>query len=252
MPRPLTSLTPTTSIAHRHRIWLFYFDQDNPQEVADPLHLLNQAAQLPLTAIMLPKGLARAYYPPKNQTVPLIIQLNGKSVITSDHQYTSPIVCTIEEALQLEAKAVAYTIYLGSTTEGVMLQEFGRISRQAKKMRLHSLAIIKVVDQAGRPDRHSNMLAYAAQVALSLSADYVQLSLSSDPQKYAHVTQAAGKTHVITDLSTHQPDTPADLIKPTQIIAASGAAGIALDQSMLSNLDPKTTTRLKQLIFGFD
>lgn len=244
-----TPLIPDSSIARNQRVWLFYYDQNQPEEATDPSQIIQQARQLPLTAIMLPKGMARAYYPLNQQDIPLIVQLNGQAVVTHNHHRHSPLVCTIPEAIQLGAKAVSYTIYLGGDNESTMIQEFSRLSRQARRAKIKSIAIIQTIDQAGRVDRHSNMLAYAAQMALSLGADYTQLSLASDQEKYSHVTMSAGKAHVITDLG-QLPDST-DLIQATQSIVTSGAAGIATDQSLLDQINPQQTTRLKHLVFGY-
>ena len=55
---------------------------------------------------------------------PLIVKLNGK---TSFHKGEEPLslqLCTVDKAIQLGAKAVGYTIYVGSEHEEKMMQEF--------------------------------------------------------------------------------------------------------------------------------
>src|SRR3989344_3504794 len=97
----------------------------------DPLYILDIAKKGKYQGIVLQKGLAEKYRDEiKKSKVPLILKLNGKTKITQDEPYSS-MLCTVDEAINLGASAVGYTIYIGSDYEDEMMQEFENIQRQA-------------------------------------------------------------------------------------------------------------------------
>jgi len=114
------------------------FNLDN----VDPKKIIDIAKEGKFTALIFQKGIAEKYiYEIKKSKVPLIVKLNGKtSLIKGDP--VSRQICTVEEAVSLGARAVGYTIYIGSIHEEDMFLEFAKIQEQAHKKGLPVIAWI--------------------------------------------------------------------------------------------------------------
>jgi len=97
----------------------------------DPNYIINIAKKGKYTGIVFQKGIAEKYSKEiKKSKVPLIVKLNGKTNLFKGEPIARQL-CTVQEAIALGAKAVGYTIYLGSDYEDEMLQEFENIQREA-------------------------------------------------------------------------------------------------------------------------
>src|SRR5580658_5878795 len=107
------------------------FDNRN----VDPTFIVEMASKGGFNGLALGKGVAERYYDGK---VPLILKVNGKSSLSK----AEPIAkqnCSVEYAVSLGAKAIGYTIYLGSAHEAEMFEEFGRVQEQAHERGLAAI-----------------------------------------------------------------------------------------------------------------
>ena len=80
----------------------------------DPTFIMETAFKGGFNGIVFQKGLAEKYY---DGRVPLIVKTNGKAGLTKGEP-NSKQNCSVEYAISLGAKAVGYTIYLGSQYRG--------------------------------------------------------------------------------------------------------------------------------------
>ena len=85
--------------------------------------------------MVLQKGVAEKYYDGK---VPLIVKLNGKTSLPKGEPISTQL-CSVEYAVNLGAKGVGYTIYMGSAHENIMIKEFGRIHEEAISLEYRQL-----------------------------------------------------------------------------------------------------------------
>ncbi|MGA1976149.1 MAG: hypothetical protein ABSG92_10995, partial [Conexivisphaerales archaeon] len=102
----------------------------------DPSFIMETAVKGGFNGVILQKGLAERYY---DGNVPLIVKLNGRSSLPKGEPLSRQV-CSVEYAVSLGAKAVGYTIYLGSSFESEMFAEFGRIQEQAHERGLPAIA----------------------------------------------------------------------------------------------------------------
>ena len=93
--------------------------------------------------------------------------MNGKAGL-SKGEPNSRQNCSVEYALSLGAKGIGYTIYLGSTYEGKMFNEFGKIQEQAHEHGIPAIARIYPRGQAVANDTSKEIVSYAARVGLEL------------------------------------------------------------------------------------
>src|SRR3989339_782689 len=169
------------------------FNLDN----VDPKKIIDIAKEGKFTALIFQKGIAEKYINEiKKSKVPLIVKLNGKtSLIQGDP--VSRQICTVEEAVSLGARAVGYTIYIGSIHEEDMFLEFAKIQEQAHKKGLPVIAWIYPRGKGVKGKNKRHLLAYASRVGLEIGADIVKIHSHGNKDDLAWAVKNAGRTKVV-------------------------------------------------------
>ena len=223
---------------------------DFNEKSADPNWVLEIAESGYFTGFACHKGIAAKYYDPKTNKVPLILKLNGK---TSYHKKEEPISlqnCSVDEAIDLGATAVGYTIYMGSDYEQRMIQEFSKIEEEA-----HSKGIIVIAWMYPRgshikDDTEKDILAYAARLGMELNADAIKLKYTGDPQSFEWVVKNAGKTKIFV-VGGPRTDTTYQLLETAKAITSVGAVGFAIGRNIWQAKHPLDVAgQLAKIIYG--
>jgi class I fructose-bisphosphate aldolase len=217
------------------------FDNRN----VDPAFIVETASKGGFNGLALQKGLAERYYDGK---VPLILKVNGKSSLPKGEPVARQN-CSVEYAVSLGAKAIGYTIYLGSGYESEMFAEFGRVQEQARE---RGLAVITWVYPRGasvQSDTSKEIVAYAARTALELGADAAKVKYTGDSQSFNWAVRAAGRTKVFMSGGPKAATDDAFLAQVRGAIDA-GATGIAVGRNVWQHPEPlKMAEKLKQVVF---
>lgn len=186
------------------RILLLAYDQgiehgptDFNDKNVDPNYIIDIAAEGGYTGLVLQKGVAEKYYDKlKRLKVPLILKLNGKTSLVKGDPVSRQL-ATIEEAVDLGAVAVGYTIYIGSFHEEEMLVEASRIQSEAHKKGLPLILWIYPRGAGVKDIKKSDLMAYATRVALTIGADVVKIHPDGTMKDFAWAVKSAGKVRVI-------------------------------------------------------
>jgi class I fructose-bisphosphate aldolase len=203
---------------------------DFNEENVDPERVLAIADSGYFTGVILQKGIAEKYYFGQNYKAPLIVKLNGKTNLVKDEDPYSPQVCSVKEALSYGAKAVGYTIYIGSEFETKMTEEFGKIEQEAEEA---GIPVVAWMYPRGRnvPDENDpKLIAYAARIGLELGADIVKIRYTGDPASFKWVVQSAGKTKVVVMGGSKEPEEA--FLEKTRIVMEAGAIGLAVGRNV--------------------
>ncbi len=162
----------------------------------DPAYIMDLADSGYFTGVALQKGIAEKYYQPHKHKVPLIIKLNGKTNLLTEEPY-SPQLCQVDEAVSLGAKAVGYTVYVGSKQEKKMTTEFARIGREADQAGIPLIGWMYPRGRSVKGKEYSKeILSYAARLALEMGAEIAKIPYTGDPESFSWVLSAAGKVKV--------------------------------------------------------
>ncbi|MHB8568008.1 MAG: class I fructose-bisphosphate aldolase [Nitrososphaerales archaeon] len=212
----------------------------------DPAYIMEIASKGGFNGVVFQKGLAEKYYDGK---VPLIVKVNGRAALAKGEP-NSRQNCSVEYAVSLGAKAVGYTIYLGSSFDGEMFQEFGRIQEQAHVQGIPAIAWIYPRGQSVQNDTSKEIVAYAARVGLELGADAVKIKYTGDPQTFSWAVKSAGKALVYMS-GGPKAATDEDFLKQVRGVMMAGATGLAVGRNVWQNEDPlRIASSLKQVIFA--
>lgn len=218
----------------------------------DPEFQLRLAKEGGFSGIVLHIGLAQKYMQRYAGEVPLILKLNGKTEIPSDHAPISPCTATVEDAVRLGADAVGYTLYVGSARQEEDFAQFRKVRAEADRygMPLIVWSYPRGEFAEARGGRNSlYAVDYAARVANELGADIVKLNMpridatkdQMAPKPYdtlrvtreeaAHmVVESAGRTLVI--FAGGEMESDEDLIAKARIAMDAGATGLIFGRNV--------------------
>ena len=252
-------MSSDTSIIERNgRVMLLAYDQgfehgpvDFDEKSVDPNYIMDIARSGHYTGVIFQEGVAAKYYATAvthENLPPLIVKLNGKTSFQGEEPLSLQL-CTVEKAIELGAKAVGYTVYVGSEHEEQMLAEFSRIEDEAHAK---GLVVIAWMYPRGKKvegkQTTKETLAYAARLGLELNADYVKIAYSGDVDSFKWVVAAAGKTKVLVQ-GGKRLDWPELVAEVTGALAA-GAAGIAIGRNVWQDSNPvEISKKLSELVY---
>jgi len=98
--------------------------EPNPA-TADPARVFDIGTHDAVTAVAVQKGIAEGYYPSYEDDVTLLAKLNGTSNLWMGEPNSS-VNWTVENAAEVGADAIGFTVYGGSNHEIEMVEEFPR------------------------------------------------------------------------------------------------------------------------------
>ena len=220
--------------------------KDFNEKSVDPAYILEIAEKGKFTGIIFQKGVAEKYYDGK---VPLVIKVNGKTSLPKGEPMASQI-CSVKQARALGAKAVGYTIYLGSAHENLMLSEFGRIQQEAHELGLAAIAWIYPRGEAVTNDTAPEIVAYAARAGLEVGADAVKIKYTGDSDSFRWAVRSAGAARVF---MSGGPKAPTDEAFLRQVKGAvdAGASGLAVGRNVWQHERPlEMAAALREIIFN--
>ena len=215
------------------------FDNRN----VDPAYIVEIASKGGFNGIALQKGVAEKYYDGK---VPLIVKANGKSSLSKGEPLARKN-CSVEYAVSLGAKAVGYTIYLGSAYEAEMFREFGRIQEEAHEEGLAAIAWVYPRGAAIQNDTSKEIVSYAARTALELGADAAKIKYTGESQSFAWAVRSAGKVRVFMSGGPKAATDEAFLAQVRGAIDA-GATGIAVGRNVWQHQEPLRMAELMRKV----
>jgi len=236
-------------------------------------YILDIAKRGRFTGIVLHAGLAEKYESEiRDSKVPLILKLNGTSELCTEEEPYSPQLYSVEDALELGATAVGYTVYSGSKYEDEMQKEFSRIIREAHRKgipvigwmyprgkslfdRRSASKTLKIALEEQEEtnlaiDETPSIVAYGARIGLELGADIVKVKYTGSPESFRWVVQSAFPTKVV---MSGGPMTKTDegFLSRVKDVLAAGAIGIAVGRNVWQRKDPLIISeKIHQIIFG--
>ena len=214
----------------------------------DPKYIIDIAKKGKYTGLIFQKGIAEKYKTEiKKSRVPLILKLNGKTNLVKGDPISTEL-CTVKEALKLEASAVGYTIYIGSIHENEMFAEFEEIQREAHKNGLPVIAWIYPRGKSIKGKKSRDLMAYAARTGLELGADIVKIQYNGKPEDIKWAVKSAGKTKLVVAGGMKKGEN--ELLKQTKDIMKSKCIGLAIGRNIWQSKEPmKITAKLKKIIW---
>lgn len=223
---------------------------DFDQHSVDPAWIMDIANSGYFTGVVCQKGIAAKYYDKQKHPVPLIVKVNGKTAFHKDEEPVALQNCSVDEAIELGAVGVGYTIYVGSEHEQKMIGEFASIEREAHDKGLLVIGWMYPRGAHVKSDTDKDTLAYAARLGLELNADAIKIKYNGDPESFSWVVKSAGRAKVFV-VGGSKTETPEELYSTTAEILEAGAVGLAIGRNVWQSPEPiRVAEQLAKLIYG--
>lgn len=214
----------------------------------DPNYVIDIAKRGGFSGIVFQKGIAEKYGKEiRASGVPLIVKLNGKTNLYKGEPISEQI-CTVEEAIELGASAVGYTIYIGSEYEDVMLREFGKIERRAHEKGLPVVAWIYPRGDSVAGKNKKELMAYAARIGLEIGADIVKIQYEGDVEDLRWAVKSAGKVRIV--VAGGAKKNVKEFLKQVKEIKDSGAVGLAIGRNIWQSEKPLEIVKKIKEVFS--
>ncbi len=223
---------------------------DFDERSVDPSFIMDIANCGNFTGVVCQKGIAAKYYDKNIHKVPLIMKLNGKTSFHKDEEPISLQNCSVDEAVEMGAVGVGYTIYVGSEHEQQMIQEFSKIEREAHQKGLFVIGWMYPRGKHVVNDLDKDILAYSARLALELNADAVKIKYTGDVESFKWVVKNAGKAKVFVVGGSHT-DNVFQLLDTAKQLLLAGAVGFAIGRNIWQAKNPiESSGQIAKIIYG--
>ncbi len=121
-------------------------------------------------ALMLTRGVLRTLIDP-NRRIPIVLRVSGGTSILQDDLSAEDITVSIEDAIRLNASAMALSIFVGATHEKETLTNLSKLCDEGHKYGIPVLAVTAVGKEMVRDARY---LGLASRIAAELGAQIVK------------------------------------------------------------------------------
>jgi len=122
-------------------------------------------------ALMLTRGILRTSVTPKT-SVPVVLRVSGGTSIIGNDLSNEGITTSMEEAVRLNAAAVALSIFVGSEYEHQTLDNLAFLVDEGQILGIPVLAVTAVGKELGKRD--ARFLALSCRIAAELGASFVK------------------------------------------------------------------------------
>lgn len=222
------------------------FDDEN----ADPQRIVDIGLNGGFSGIIFQKGIAEQYYKPEYaDRLPLVVKLNGKTNLVEDPDPFSPQICSVREAIEIGAKGVGYTIYVGSSHEPEMFKEFSSIQEEAHNANIPVIGWMYIKGSGAEGKDVNELTAYAARLGLELGADIIKIKYPGTIKGLKWAIDNAGKTRVV--VSGGAKEDEATFLQTVRDCMEAGANGMAVGRNIWQADNPEEVTRkVKKIIWS--
>ena len=207
------------------------------KDMKDAIH---KAVEGGANAIVEHKGLVGEGHRGEGKDIGLIIHLSASTSL-SPYPNVKTLVCTVEEAIKLGADAVSIHVNLGNGQEKEMLNDFGRVSNEARIWGMPLLAMIYPRGEKIKDEYDVNVVKHAARVGNEMGADIVKVSYTGSVETFKEVVSGCSVPVVIA--GGPKMDSDREILKMVKGSIDAGGAGVSIGRNVFQHKDPTLMVR---------
>jgi len=204
-------------------------DFDPVPATMDPEVVFEYATHEAVTGLAVQKGVAEAYYPSYEDDVNLVAKVNGTSNLWMG-EYDSAVNWTVENAVDVGADAIGFTLYGGSNHEVEMAEEFRDVQENARDNDLPVVMWSYPRGQGVKNDTKDGVISYASRLALELGADVAKIKYPGSKDAMEWAVDAAGPVKVIMSGGSKTDDR--SFLESVETVLDVGGAGLAVGRNV--------------------
>ncbi len=181
-------------------------------------------------ALMLTRGILRTSVTPKT-SVPIVLRVSGGSSIIGKDLSNEGITTSMEEAIRLNASAVALSIFVGSEYESQTLDNLAFLVDSGQPLGIPVLAVTAVGKELGKRD--ARFLSLSCRIAAELGASFVKTYYCDEFEK---VVESCPVPVVIA--GGPKLETELDAFQMAYDAVQRGASGVDMGRNIWQNPHP--------------
>jgi putative autoinducer-2 (AI-2) aldolase len=181
-------------------------------------------------AVAVTRGILRTSVPP-DATTPIILRVSGGASVLQEDLSHETITTSIDEAVRLNASAVAASIFVGAKHEHESLANLGALVDRAESCGMPVLGITAVGKELEKRD--ARYLALACRMAAEFGAHAVKTYFCDD---FDRVVDACPVPLVVA--GGPKLDSPERLLQLVESAVAAGAAGVDMGRNIWQDAKP--------------
>jgi len=209
--------------------------EPNPA-TADPARVFDIGTHDAVTSVAVQKGIAEGYYPSYEDDVTLLAKLNGTSNLWMGEP-NSAVNWTVENAAEVGADAIGFTVYGGSNHEIEMVEEFRDAQEAARE---HDLGVVMWSYPRGQGLKNAttpDTIAYSTRLGLELGADITKVKYPGSPEAMEHAVTMAADSKVV--MSGGSKTNDQDFLSTVKNAMDAGADGLAVGRNVFQRDNPE-------------
>ena len=187
-------------------------------------------------AIVEHKGLVGEGHRKHGSDIGLIIHLSGSTSL-SPYPNTKTLVCSVEEAIKLGADAVSIHVNIGDSNEKEMLNDFGKISYEARTWGMPLLAMVYPRGEKIKDEYDVQFVKHAARVGCEMGADIVKISYTGSRETFREVV--AGCTVPVVIAGGPKMDSDQEILEMVKGSIDAGGSGVSIGRNVFQHKNPK-------------
>jgi len=205
---------------------------DGVLKIKDTIEKVSQGGA---NAIVEHKGLVGEGHRRHGRDIGLIVHLSASTMLSTDPN-AKTLVCKVDEALKLGADAVSIHVNLGNGHEKEMLNDFGRVSHEARTWGMPLLAMIYPRGPEITNEYDVNVVKHAARVGYEMGADIVKVSYTGSVESFREVVEGCNIPVVIA--GGEKMDSDQDILEMVKGAIDAGGAGVSIGRNIFQHRNP--------------
>jgi len=207
------------------------------KDMKDAIH---NVAEGGANAIVMHKGLVGEGHRGEGKDIGLIVHMSASTSL-SPYPNVKTLVCTVEEAIKLGADAISIHINLGNGQEKEMLNDFGRVSNEARIWGIPLLAMIYPRGEKIKDEYNVNAVKHASRVGNEMGADIVKVSYTGSVETFKEVVSGCSVPVVIA--GGPKMDSDREILEMVKGSIDAGGAGVSIGRNVFQHKDPTAMVR---------
>jgi len=196
---------------------------ENPRRAITPL--------LPYAdAVMLTRGVLRTSIDPES-SIPVVLRVSGGNTIDGPTLGDEDIVTSVEDAIRLNASALAFSVYVGTQFEHQTLKALARLVDEGERYGIPVLAVTAVGRELEK--RTARYIGLACRVCAELGAHFIKTYYT---EEFHRVIDSVPVPLVVAGGPKMESDR--DVLQLAYNAISEGAAGIDFGRNIFQNPNP--------------
>ena len=202
--------------------------------------IIQKVAEGGANATVMHKGLVSEGHREKGEDIGLILHLSASTNL-SPYPNAKTLVCSVEEAVKLGADAVSIHVNLGNGGEKEMLNDFGKVSYEARTWGIPLLAMIYPRGEKIKDEYDVNVIKHAARLGDEMGADIVKVSYTGSTETFKEVV--AGCSVPVVIAGGPKMDSDRDILEMVKGAIDAGGGGVSIGRNVFQHKHPDRMVR---------